>query len=294
VSDEAITLARGHLGGYDPAAKLGSGTNAFFTELNRGRPAFGLLDLVCYSLNPQVHAFDNLSLVETLAAQAPTVESTRQFCEAPGRGRLPIAVGPVTLKMRFNPNATGPEPEPGPGELPSQVDVRQMSLFGGGWTLGSLKYLAESGPQSITYYETSGWRGVMETEAGSPVPDKFRSIPGSVFPLYHILADVGEFAGGEVILSTSSDALKVDGLVLRNNSGKTRVLLANLSPDVQQVAIQNLGQDVRVRHLDETNVAAAMGAPEDFRAEAGSTMQTTGGTLELSLLPYAIVRIDSA
>jgi hypothetical protein len=160
VSDESITLARAHLSGYDPTAKLGSGTNAFFTELNRGRPSFGLLDLVCYSLNPQVHAFDNLSLVETLAAQASTVESTRQFCEG-----LPIAVSPVTLKMRFNPNATGPEPEPGPGELPSQVDVRQMSLFGAGWTLGSLKYLGEIGPQTITYDENTGCR-----EPAAPQP----------------------------------------------------------------------------------------------------------------------------
>jgi hypothetical protein len=288
VSDETITSARTRLGDYEPPAKLGSGTNAFFTELNRGRPSFSLLDLACYSLSPQVHAFDNLSLAETLAAQASTVESTRQFCEG-----LPIAVSPVTLKMRFNPNATGPEPEPAPGELPSQVDVRQMSLFGAGWTLGSLKYLSESGPQSITYYETSGWRGVMETEAGSPVPGKFRSIPGSVFPLYHALADVGEFAGGEVILSESSDALKVDGLALRNDSGKTRVLLANLSSEAQQVSVQNLGQNVRVRHLDETNVAAAMDSPEDFRAEEGSPVQTTDGTLVLSLLPYAVVRIDS-
>lgn len=286
-SEEWITLAREHLADYDPAAKLGSGTNAFFTELNRGRPPFDLLDLVCYSLNPQVHAFDNLSLAETLAAQASTVESTRQFCEG-----LPIAVGPVTFKMRFNPNATGPEPEPAPGELPSPVDVRQMSLFGAGWTVGSLKYLAESGPQSITYYETTGWRGVMEIEAGAPVPGKFRSIPGAVFPLYHVLADVGEFAGGQVIPTTSSDALKVDGLALRKD-GRTRVLLANLSPETQQVSVQNLSQGVRVRHLNEANAEAAMSSPEDFRAEEGESMQTTEGALELSLLPYAIVRIDS-
>jgi hypothetical protein len=286
-SEEWIKLAREHLADYDPDAKLGSGTNAFFTELNRGRPRFDLLDLVCYSLSPQVHAFDNLSLAETLAAQASTVESTRQFCEG-----LPIAVGPVTFKMRFNPNATGPEPEPGPGELPSQVDVRQMSLFGAGWTVGSLKYLAESGPQSITYYETTGWRGVMEIEAGAPVPEKFRSIPGAVFPLYHVLAAVGEFAGGQVIPTTSSDALKVDGLALQKD-GKTRVLLANLSPETQQVSVQNLSQAVQVRHLNETNAEAAMSSPEDFRAEAGDATQTAKGTLELSLLPYAIARIDS-
>jgi hypothetical protein len=286
-SEEWIKLARKHLADYDPGAKLGSGTNAFFTELNRGRPSFGLLDVVCYSLNPQVHAFDNLSLAETLAAQASTVESTRQFCEG-----LPIAVGPVTFKMRFNPNATGPEPEPGPGELPPQVDVRQMSLFGAGWTAGSLKYLAESGPHSITYYETKGWRGVMETEAGSPVPDKFRSMPGAVFPMYHVFADAGEFAGGDVLPTTSSDALAVDGLALRKN-GKTRVILANLSRDPQQVSVRNLSQNVRARHLDESNAEAAMASPEEFRATEGKLAKTTHGILELSLLPYAVVCIDS-
>lgn len=282
-----VKLAREVLAGYDPQANIGSGTNVFFTELNRGRPPVASLELVCYSLNPQVHAFDNLSLIETLEAQATTVESARQFI-----GDLPLAVGPVTLKMRFNPNATGPEPEPGQGELPPQVDVRQMSLFGAGWTLGSLKYLAGSDVQSLTYYETTGWRGIMETERGSPVPDKFLSLPGAVFPLYHVLADVGEFAGGEVVPGRASQTLVIDGLVLRKE-GKTRVLLANLSPAGQQVTLQGLTEQVRVRFLDETNVETAMQSPESFRSQAGDLQPTSGGTLQVNLRPYAVVRIDS-
>ena len=278
-----IELARRYL----PNAKIGAGTNAYFTDLNRGRPPVDVLDLVCYSINPQVHAFDNSSLMETLEAQAVTVESTRQFADG-----VPIAVTPVTLLARFNPNATGPEPEPAPGELPAQVDVRQMSLFGAGWTVGSLKYLSESGVSSATYYETSGWRGVMETEAGSPTPEKFRSLSGAVFPLYHVLADVGEFAGGEAVAAKSSDTLKVDGMAIRKD-GKTRVLLANLSAEPQQVTVRDLAASVRVRHLNETNVQDAMRTPEAFRAEAGELLQTAGGTLELNLLPYAIARIDS-
>ena len=77
-------------------------------------------------------------------------------------------VSPVTLKPRFNANATEPEAVNTPRELPVSVDPRQMSLFAAAWTLGSIKYLAESGASSVTYYETTGWRGVMETEAGSP------------------------------------------------------------------------------------------------------------------------------
>ncbi len=286
-TEKWVNLARKYLTRYDPEARIGAGTNAFFAELNRGRPPVGMLDLVSYSINPQVHAFDNASLVETLEAQASTVESARQFC-----GGLPLVVSPVTLKMRFNPNATGPEPEPGPGELPWQVDERQMSLFGAGWTAGSLKYLLESSVYSITYYETTGWLGVMETEKGSPLPDKFRSLPGSVFPLFHVLADVGEFAGGQVIPTTSSDTLQVDGLAVRKD-GKTRAILANLSPEPQQVTVQNLGRRVRVRRLNETNAEEAMLSPEDFRAGEGETLQTSGGVLELSLLPYAIARIDT-
>ena len=272
---------------YLSDAKIGAGTNAYFTDLNRGRPPVEVLDLVCYSLNPQVHAFDNSSLMETLEAQATTVESTQQFASG-----LPIAVTPVTLLARFNPNATGPEPEPAPGELPAQVDVRQMSLFGSGWTLGSIKYLSESGASSVTYYETTGWRGVMETASGSPLPEKFRSLPGTVFPLYHVLADVGEFAGGEILVSKSSDPLKVEGIVLRKN-GKTRTLLANLTSDSQQIRVGNLTGSVRVRHLDETNAQYAMTSPEAFRAETGELVGDAEGTLELNLLPYAIAQIDS-
>ena len=282
-SAQWVGLARRYL----TCTKIGAGTNAYFTDLNRGRPPVDALDLVCYSINPQVHAFDNSSLTETLEAQAVTVESTRQFTDG-----LPIAVTPVTLLARFNPNATGPEPETAPGELPAQVDIRQMSLFGAGWTLGSIKYLSESGASSVTYYETSGWRGVMENANGSPLPEKFRSLPGAVFPLYHTLADVGEFAGGEVLISKSSDPLKVEGIVLRKN-GKTRTLLANLTLDSQQVRVQDLAETVRVRHLNETNAQAAMASPEIFREERGELMQTTNGTLELNLLPYASAQIDS-
>jgi hypothetical protein len=166
-----------------------------------------------------------------------------------------------------------------------------MSLFGAGWTAGSLKYLAESDVQSLTYYETTGWRGVMETEAGSPIPEKFQSLPGSVFPLYHVLADVGEFAGGEVIPTQSSNILKVDGLALRKQD-QTRIILANLSAEPQQMTVQNLGEQASVRYLDETNVEAAMQSPEEFRAQTSNLQQTSAGTLQLQLRPYALARID--
>ncbi|MFQ6041049.1 MAG: hypothetical protein ACE5PV_09345 [Candidatus Poribacteria bacterium] len=282
-----IRLARRYLANYNSEAKIGSGTNAYFTELNRDRPPIEVLDLVCYSLNPQVHAFDNASLVETFEGQAETVKSARQFI-----GDLPLAVTPITLKPRFNPNATASEAEPNSGELPPQVDVRQMSLFGAGWTLGSLKYLAESGVHSVTYYETTGWRGVMETEQGSPLPAKFSSLPGSVFPVYHLLADVGEFAGGAVVPINSSEPLLVDGLAI-SKDGKTRAILANFTSQRQQITIRNLNANRLVKNLDETNAETAVLSPEEFRRQPGKPMETSGCSVKLEILPYAVVRIDN-
>ena len=281
-----VRLAREVLADYAPSARLGGGTNAYFTELNRERPPVADLELVSYSINPQVHAFDDASLVETLQGQAATVESARRFC-----GALPLAISPVTLKPRFNPNATDAATEPAPGVLPAEVDARQASLFGAGWTAGSLKYLSESGVYSVTYYETSGWRGVMETARGSPLPEAFPSLPGTVFPLYHVLADIGEFAGGAVIPTVSIDPLLVDGLALSKN-GRTRIVLANLTATAQEVTLHHLPARAEIRYLDGSNADAAMRSPEDFRARAGEPLQTMAGMLEIKLRPHALARID--
>jgi D-apionolactonase len=245
---------------------------------------------VCYSINPQVHAFDNQSLVETLATQADTVTSTRAFA-----GTLPIYVSPVTLQPRFNPNATGPEPEPAPGELPSSVDPRQMSLFGAGWTLGSVKYLAQAGAAAITYYETTGWRGVMEQAGGSPLPDQFRSLPGAVFPLYHVLADIGEFAGDQVVPVTTADNLIADALALEAPDGRRRVLVANLTPHTRTIHIRGLrSTKIALKTVDEHNALAAMQEPEQFRAAPGETRNVDAGTLTLELAPFAVARLDES
>ncbi len=132
-----VTAARPVLRAYADVP-FGSGTNTDFIFMQRNLPPLEQVDFLAYAINPQVHAFDNLSLVETLACQAATVASARRL--AAGR---PVYVSPLTLKMRHNPYATAAEPPTPPGQLPPQVDPRQMSLFGAGWTLGSIKYVAE-------------------------------------------------------------------------------------------------------------------------------------------------------
>ncbi len=279
------TLAKESLQHFTPEALFGAGTNAYFCELNSSRPAYTGIDFICYSMNPQGHAFDNASLVETLEMQKETVLNARAL-----GGLLPVAISPVTLKPPFNPYVTAPPPAPNPGELPSQVDVRQMSLFGAGWTLGSFKYLAEAAAHSVTYFETTGWRGVIERAKGSVLPDQFRSVPGAVFPLYHVLADVGEFAGGDCIVTRSSEPLQVEALTLRKGNRKC-LLVGNLSAQTQRVTLPGFPGVVTVRILDEQTVAEAMEQPEAFRGRAAGRRDSDAEPL-VELLPYALARID--
>jgi hypothetical protein len=285
--ERILTPAAEALARFDASVPVYAGTTANFAELNRGRPPADRLGGVCYAVQPQEHAFDNASLVETVAVLPDTVTTARTF--AAGR---PLAVTPVTLRKRVNPYATGPAAPVPPGELPPTVDPRQTSLFGAGWTLGCLKYLAESGVGSVTFYETTGWLGVLETGRGCSLPDRFPSRPGMAFPLFHVLADAGAFAGAAVVPSVSSHPLAFDGLTLRAN-GATRRLLANLTAQERTVAVRGLPAAVRVRGLDEdTFEVATQTDPAGFHRQPGERRMTSDGTLALRLRPYAYVRID--
>jgi len=284
-----IKMAREALAARLPQVPIGGGTNLYFADLNRLRPDVAGLDTVAFSINPQVHAFDERSLVENLEGQADTVATARTFC-----GNRPVIVSPVTLKPRFNPDAVGPEPAPLPGELPSAVDPRQMSLFAAAWTLGSFKQLAEAGANSLTYYETTGWRGIMETGRGCPLPNAFRSWPGMVFPVYHVFADLAELKDGDLIECSSSDPLRIQGLAVQTGE-VLRLLIANLTAQPQECTVAPVGGGrALMRTLDAIQAPLAMTYAEEFRSEAKRLeIPVRDSRLSLMLGPYSVVRIDS-
>lgn len=269
---EAVTAARPTLARLAPDALVGGGTDVYFTQLNRFRPPADDLDLIAYSINPQVHAFDILSLVENMTAQGYTLRSTRAFC-----GDKPIAISPVTLRPRANPDATGPAPEPAPGTLPDQVDARQPTWFAAAWTLGSIAQLAQAGAASVTYFETTGWRGIMEQAQGSPAPDLFPSQPGMIFPLYYLFEALAGFANADLLPVEVADPLRVAVLALQQE-GQQRVLVANLLDQEQRVGLAGITPPVDLHTLGD---------------DSGS-IELTGGsrTLRLDLPPYAIVMLE--
>jgi D-apionolactonase len=241
-SERWLSIAQEVLQGVQIVA----GTNAYFTELNRSRPPKGFQ--AAYSINPQVHAFDDRSLIENLEAQAATVESARQFC------KQGVVLSPITLRPRFNPNATSKTVEP-EGQLPSAVDRRQRTMVGACWLAGSLAALLPcEGVVSLTYFETTGWRGLMETDLGSPLPAKFDSSPEEIFPLCYVLEFV---AGASSVLRMSDRPLDgVSVLGLRGRDGATRYLLANLEPAPKRIRCRSAAKEIELKILCETNLDA--------------------------------------
>ncbi len=288
-SERFIVAAREILLPFRPEARIASGTNAFFSDLNRHRPPKAA-ELLAFSASPQVHAQDPGTFFENLEGLASAIESARLL-----PGDRPVVVSPITLRPRFNPNATGPENDTPSGELPARVDPRQLSLMGAAWTAGALRAVAQTGVHSVTFYETTGRQGVMEREIDPPLHPRFPCLPGWTFPLYHVLADAADFAGGSVLPWILSRDLVLDGVGLLKD-GRVRILLANLTSQNQKarLACPLFKSPVLVRRLDETTAMEAITRPAEFRANPGEITGAGDGPLELELLPYAVVRIDNA
>jgi hypothetical protein len=232
-----------------------------------------LLDFLTYSVSPQIHADDELSIIENLGGQQATVESALLI----SRGK-PVHVGPVTLKMQWNPYATGLRELPAPGELPPDVDPRQRLPFAAAWTLGSVKTLSEAGALRVTYYEMIGWKGIMERGSGSLLPSLFPSRPGELFPLYHLFAALGDVFGAEIQTVAITDPASLGGLAVRKDS-LLRLFVANYKPIERRVRIEGLSGAF------EMHLLGSEASPPVRRSNLGEGP-------ELVLGPYEVVWIE--
>jgi D-apionolactonase len=221
-----VIMVRRSLGHLAP---VGGGTNMDFAELNRTHPDPAAMDIVAWSMNAQVHASDDSSVMETLRGQVATLATARSFSDD-----RPFAVGPITLKARFNPAATGPPVAVDPDGLPAHVDPRQATPFCAAWAAGSVAGLAYGGAASLTYFELVGMAGVMlgAEQAGHP---EFVRPAGPLFPVYHALEALAPLRGQALLRCHVSPE---DGVAALATEG--RVVVANLTPVAQQAAIGGL------------------------------------------------------
>lgn len=183
---------------------IGAGTSDSFVDLNRNRPHVEGLAWLAYGVTPQVHAFDNATMTETLAAQTQQVRTARTFA-----GDAKIAVTPITLKPR-------------PAE-----DARLHAAYGASWTLGSIKALVEA--DSVTYFEATGACGILSAEATA-----------APHPVYAAFAGLGAFAGGTLRAGQSNDALRIDGFITQKD-GHSALWLMNYTPHPVTVTVDGIG-----------------------------------------------------
>ena len=281
-----VGVAREGLEPVAPAVFAG-GTEIYFTEVNRTRPDLSGWDGLCFSITPQIHAFTDIDVVENLDAQGENVRSARTIA-----GEKQVIVSPITMRRRVNFHAAGDPPPTPLGELPDSVDVRQSSLYGAAWTAGSLKYISESGASSVTYYETTGWRGVVERAGGSELPEQFQLGGGRRVPALPPARRRGRVAwgGGPRLRCRATRSPRRARRASPRWRG--RALVANLTPSEREVVVGPLHGSLSLRRLNEATAAHAASDPAAFRAS--SEAASADGELELTLAPYEVVRIDPA
>lgn len=267
-----------------PDVPIGAGSNANFAALNRNRFKSGLADFLTFPVCPQVHNDDHLTLVENLEGQKHVVESARTCF--PG---LPVHISPVTLKRRFNPVASSKE-QPEKGEsLPATVDPRQMSLFCAGWTLGSMKMLAEAGITSATFYETMGMKGIIHGDRKPEYPGLFHAMPGMIYPAWYLLGELMSRKGWKVLKIPHPSPLSLTVLALGQNNDRF-ITVANLKQENNRVILKNLPREVRIFHLDEISFQNLMAHPSDIEC-LYNDKQTKDGSIILNMKPCELVFI---
>jgi hypothetical protein len=263
-----------------PSSKIGGGTTGFFAELNRNRIMSGDLDFISYSVTPQVHAFDNTTLVENLNGQSDTVRSAKEFA-----GNKKIQIHPVTLKMQSNPTATSTE-----ANKADQLDERQMSLFGAGWTLGSIKHLTEAGVEAVTFYQTLGEKGIIQGDSSPNNPEIYQVEKGAVFPVYYVFNELLRHKKGSVIASISSHPSEFEGMVLEEN-GKKRFFIANYTDQQIEVRVDGISKKAKVSKLDEKSAYRAMYEPEDYMTSPYCDFKFDQPITTVKMRPFAFVVI---
>jgi len=214
----ALQTARAALGRLYPGVSFVSGTDFNFAELNRGRASLPRADAVNYSANPQVHASDELSMVECLEGLRHSLDSARTFFP-----QAALSLSVLTLKPRKNPVATVKVPD----SPARRYDPRQGSAFCAALTAAALGILQEVGVASATLYETAGGGGLA-------------SNTGKLAPVGRMLGAYLACRAQAVRPMRISHPLRVGGWARANTA-----LIANLTAETRQVVVELPGGSAR-------------------------------------------------
>ncbi len=152
-ADDVVAALRGV--GFE--GRIGSGTPSFFTEFNRNPPG-PVADFVFFSIAGNVHAADDLSIMETLSVYPAILDSARRLC--PGK---PIRLGPCTIGMRHNPYGADVASNPARGrKAGARLDPRQGAQFGAAFMAGVVANSFDV--ETLTMAAVSGAFGLLDDD----------------------------------------------------------------------------------------------------------------------------------
>jgi hypothetical protein len=263
-----------------PDVSVGGGMFSYFTELNRKRPPQNILDFICHTGLPIVHAGDDVSMTETLEATPSIFKSVRAF----GGGK-PYWVFPTAVSMRANPYGAAPAENPkNIRQAMNSVDPRERGLIGAAWYSGFIARAAAAGVDAVTLGATSGPSAIVY--ARQPHAQLwFDDGAARVYPHYHVIAGATALAGRDVLAADSSDPRSIQVLAVGGKAG-VELRITNLTGVDQAVRLTGSPSSGQALTLDETSFEAACRDP-DWRTSAPRT--SVGETLRLK--PYAVIEV---
>jgi hypothetical protein len=233
-----------------PGAEIGGGMFSYFTELNRKRPPAEVLDFICHTGCPIVHAGDDVSVTETLESLPSIFKSVGAF----GGGK-PYWVFPTAVSMRDNPYGAVPAENPDNiRQAMNRVDPRDRGLLGTAWYAGYLAHAARAGVDAVTLATAAGPSGIVYTGQDHAQP-WFDEAGVPVLAKYHVLAGHGAL-DGNVHDTSSSDGRSVQALAVSGDEGLS-VWLCNLTGEPQKISLSGVPESGMARVLDASTFEAA-------------------------------------
>lgn len=132
---------------------ISSGTDQFFSDVNRLRPKYDSNTGLVFAYNPQVHSGDDLSIMQN----ASPIRDIATFIYGL-YGTKKISLSPVEFLGAAGPYPLGPSPKNG---LAPNVDPRLWGQLGAAWTCALLAHSSVAKVHSLTLFEVSGPRGIL-------------------------------------------------------------------------------------------------------------------------------------
>ncbi|MGZ8725384.1 MAG: hypothetical protein ACXWW1_02845 [Aeromicrobium sp.] len=226
-SEAAADVVRA-LHASSPGLEIAVGTRGPFAVVNRSWQDVAAFEAVCFGLNPQTHASDDLTIMENLESIPAILQTARRV-----GGKRRIHVSPITLT---------PPPVPAVNAValaPNSSAPREATPFGAAWTLGSVAALAWSGATSATFHSIGGSNGVMRA-GNQDAASRVGGVSMTGTATGDLFASLGMLRSGRLIRLGAGHEHPLAGLGLEVN-GRRHLLIANLVDVPCRLTIAGIG-----------------------------------------------------